>query len=223
MAKPVDGRPDLLDRALLRRQEYLVVADPWLRRSRASAEKGRHFESLIYLWVTFNAWLGEVVANRDLTERDSYLVAAAGRDPLLNRAFKQRLADEVDFADSCEQFRGLWPVLKTRALTDLGIPPWSGEEQRRPYVRRAIRAGLRSSDYRPSCATDHSPTESFDPSAIPLDWPHLLDAIYGVRCNLFHGGKSFLNPEDTRFVQLSHQILRAVWCDGDIGQEWHER
>lgn len=50
-----------------------------------------------------------------------------------------------------------------------------------------------------------------DENKMPIDWAHVLVSIYKVRCNLFHGGKSFLYESDKVFVELSFKILWEVW------------
>lgn len=43
------------------------------------------------------------------------------------------------------------------------------------------------------------------------DFGQILDAIYQVRCNLFHGQKSIINPHDFELVELSFRILSSVF------------
>jgi hypothetical protein len=39
------------------------------------------------------------------------------------------------------------------------------------------------------------------------DFDQVIDFIYQIRCNLFHGGKSYMNTNDTRLVTSSARIL----------------
>src|ERR1035437_5122779 len=42
------------------------------------------------------------------------------------------------------------------------------------------------------------------------DFGQILDAVYQVRCNLFHGQKDIMNPHDRELVELSFRILGNV-------------
>jgi hypothetical protein len=44
-------------------------------------------------------------------------------------------------------------------------------------------------------------------TGIPADWSHLLQAMYQVRCNLFHGEKSVVSDIDHQVVRWSVGIL----------------
>jgi len=45
----------------------------------------------------------------------------------------------------------------------------------------------------------------------PEDFGQVLDTIYKIRCNLFHGQKSEINPHDRELVTLSFRILSDVF------------
>jgi len=116
------------------------------------------------------------------------------------------------------RFHSLWPIFKARALADEGISAWGtrgADESRSEYRKLVFSGSIGTRDFSPSCFLEHqddcSDDQSIDPARIPLDWEHTLAAIYMVRCNLFHGGKSFLTAMDAKFVFLSYEILSAVW------------
>jgi hypothetical protein len=98
------------------------------------------------------------------------------------------------------------------------IQPWCAnnpDEKRSDYRLKCFAVNLNSSDYAPRCYIDHQPKESIksggDPLNAPLDWPHILGVIYQIRCNLFHGGKSFVNSKDKDFARYAFIILNKVW------------
>jgi len=195
-----------------------MFADPWLRRAARSAGHKKWFEALIYLWVSFNAWLGLAVEDRRYSENDSYLWKAAGQDPIFQQRFEQEMELNKEYGELVSRFHTLWPVFKARALADEGIAAWGewgADEPRREYRARVLTHNIEHRDFLPSCFMEHQtdPTDfrSIDPERIPLDWEHTLAAIYMVRCNLFHGGKSFLSAKDKEFVSLSYTILSEVW------------
>jgi hypothetical protein len=39
----------------------------------------------------------------------------------------------------------------------------------------------------------------------------VLDVIYQIRCNLFHGQKSIIDPHDTELVELAFYILSKLF------------
>lgn len=198
--------------------QFSLFARPWLRRAEQSADRENWFEALIYLWVSFNAWLGLAVQDRNRSENDSYLWKAAGLDPLFQQRFSQSFESINVYQDLVRGFHALWPVFKARALADEEVAAWgaSGAEESRDQYRAQVFAHqLDRRDYSPSCFLDHqvnrSDLQSIEPERVPLDWEHTLAAIYMVRCNLFHGGKSFLSAKDQDFVSHSYRILSEVW------------
>lgn len=49
---------------------------------------------------------------------------------------------------------------------------------------------------------------------VPLDWPHIIWAIYQVRCNLFHGDKAPHSEIDRVLVHSGLQVLVRFLADG---------
>ncbi|MDP2858674.1 MAG: hypothetical protein Q8P50_11950 [Bacillota bacterium] len=194
---------------------------PWLHRVRRGGARRRDdpFPDLIYLWVAFNAWLGQVVGDRAHIDRDWTLVLAAAHDPKLTRAFEETRAAALPAGRACVEFHALWPVFKARALVDRNILPWeapSGTEGRSTFRAACFASHLDQGDWAPRCFQAHQPSGTspaqYDPGHVPLDWPHMIAAIYQVRCNLFHGGKTFVYAGDRMFVALAVDILREVWA-----------
>lgn len=198
--------------------------EPWLTRALAARERQEAFwafEAFIFLWVTFNAWLSAAVADRNQTENDRYLVETAGVDPQLCTAFEGLKC--ADGKDVVERFRSLWPVFKVRALMKHRIEPWEEHrEARDTYRERCIARGITCREYAPRCFANHQhdPTHP-DPALVPLDWAHTMSAIYQMRCNLFHGGKSFAHSSDYRLVEMSFDILWKVWGEQTLCNPWH--
>jgi hypothetical protein len=215
---------ELIDHHRPENSEFPIFAGPWLSRAKESAGACQWLEALIYLWVSFNAWLGLAINDRNYSDNDSYLWKAAGQDPDFVSLFDHSLQCDEEFAQDAHQFHELWPVFKARSLADLGIEAWGAwgsNEPRHDYRRRVFANGLDWRDYSPPCFLEHlnepEALAGFYPGNVPLDWEHTLAAIYMVRCNLFHGGKSFLNAKDRKFVLLSYKLLSQVWwmrlCD----------
>lgn len=180
---------------------------PWLARAEKREHWNDYFEAMIYLWVCFNAWLLYVVEDIGEELTDSFLVQAAGHDKILNDKFEQLKQADPGFAQLVAEFSALWPVFQVKALVKNGIEGWQQydlEETRADYINRCLARGLEQKYYSPKCYLEHDRKP-------PADWAHTLSVIYRVRCNLFHGGKSFLYSRDREFVRYAFLILWHVW------------
>jgi hypothetical protein len=209
---------ELLNLARPEENQFSYFAEPWLGRATSSSKSKSWFEALIYLWISFNAWMGLAVNDRKYSENDSYLWKSTTQYPNFIQRFSQQLESNRDFSTLVNEFRNIWPVFKVRALIDNKIPPWGMQDKDETRSQYRIMALSRNSDYHdfsPSCFLEHqiNPNEidSVQTDRIPLDWEHTLAGIYMVRCNLFHGGKSFLSSNDTIFVSMSYRILSNIW------------
>ncbi|OQA43179.1 MAG: hypothetical protein BWY52_01958 [Chloroflexi bacterium ADurb.Bin325] len=182
------------------------------------------FKTLIYLWVAFNGWATQIVQapnNRDLA--DAIWVAALGQDPTLNQRFDAAKQENSDFAGCCSDFVKHWPVFQVSTLHRLKIPAWASGE-RRNYVedvmalnRAAGAKGAKNRWFSPPCYERHKEEAERTGSEISTqvlnNWPHILSAIYKVRCNLFHGGKTYQSAKDWWFVSSAYKILWRVWSN----------
>jgi hypothetical protein len=132
---PFDKAPpqELPNRDLLEPIGFEMFVQNWIRKACESAVREEWFEAFIYYWVTFNAWVAQVVADRDYSEKDWYLFQAAGLDPILTRMYDQLLEKEIAFRRTVHEFHSLWPVFKVRTLIENGFESWgawgSGESR----------------------------------------------------------------------------------------------
>lgn len=188
---------------------------PWLTKAvRAQANAGADpFPALIYTWVPFNAWLGQVIEDRRFVDRDRKLVETAAFDTHLCESFRRIHESDPRVAE----FHALLPIFKSRALVDTGIAPWvrDGDQSRFQYVAECFSQGLSAGDWAPRCFQHHqgpgvSPSD-YRAERMPADWLHSVQAIYQVRCNLFHGGKAFQSLSDRHLVHQAANILWATW------------
>ena len=216
MACIVNDRHDSLDRSRANHGFWAVTND-WVERSRRALQHQKYFEALIYSWISFNAWVGRVVVDRGNSNRDRFLVASAAMDEPLSTRFCSLLLDGGQTAEAASRFRSLWPVFKALSLSDQEIEYWYGleYESRTAFRNRCFRRELGRGAWAPKCFVYHQPmgtsSTEYNPEHVPLDWAHTLHAIYMVRCNLFHGGKSMRFGGDAEIVELAAVILCAVW------------
>lgn len=202
--------------------EFPGFVGHWLERTRNGRDP---FDRLIHLWVAFNAWLAEVVEPATFMENDRALINAAAKDSQLIAQFVQLMTTESDFKKNVEEFSSLWPIFNVRRLAKRRIPNWGESvESRSEYREKCFAQGIQDSDYEPRCFRHHNPadqTVSAGQPSRPFDWPHTLAAVYQVRCNLFHGGKTFNMPSDARFARLACEILWQVW-GGPFQSQFHQ-
>lgn len=192
--------------------EFAYFVRPWLER----ATDPEPFAALINLWVAFNSWLCEIITVPEFIDADAALISAAAKDIHLCVRLQSLLNDDPAFRQIAEEFRSLFPVFNVRALDQKGIGSWnSWNASRDEYRERCFNENLKSREYKPRCWWGHQARQvaapGGSPDALPLDWPHLLSSVYQVRCNLFHGGKSFRVESDVQFARLAFQVLWQVW------------
>jgi hypothetical protein len=190
----------------------------WSRKIQTASyrEPGSSFERFIFLWVSLNAWASIAVPDQSRNHQDSYLIHALSHDPGLNSIF-DKLYENASFRKQVDSLAALGPVFQTLWLRNKNQAPWQGEETetRTQYVQRVIGLdpfhrpprGGEIPAFSPACALTHRGVDE----GIPSDWPHILHMIYQVRCNLFHGGKSYQDAADQIFVNSAFKILWSVW------------
>jgi hypothetical protein len=173
-------------------------------------------EKFIYLWVTFNAWGTLVVPDRTQNHMDTYLIHCIANDSRFQGRFNE-LLDENRFSQNSKELISYCPIIKVLWMRNKNIRAWDETtESRAEFIQRihrndpydVNRNGRPVPAFAPSCSFG----EHLDRNEpIPLDWPHTLHAIYQIRCNLFHGGKTYDSKQDRRFVKLAHSILWEMW------------
>jgi hypothetical protein len=211
-------------------EDFWYYARKWLERAWKAPRKNtefRYFDAMIYLWVAFNAWLGETATNRDMAEHDKNLVKSAALDAALSNRFECLNRDDVRFSKTVGKFASLWPVFNTRQLHELNLPRWEESRKleemscqeiassRKNYVQQC----LADADSKGHCKMKLGPwcfREHQEWGNAP-DWAHTVAAIYQVRCNLFHGGKMAVYSGDRLFVELAYLILWEVWGEQHVG------
>jgi hypothetical protein len=192
----------------------------WSKRIRSSPSGGGasdRFEQFIFLWVSVNAWASMTVPDQSRNYEDTYLVHSMAADPKMNHHF-QELMENRCFSEDVRKFVDLCAVIKVLWLKNKPMSAWRGAayETRKEYIAKVFaedpfhqpaKSDKRFPAFAPECAKEH-----FDKNEpIPCDWPHILHMIYQVRCNLFHGGKTYNSKTDQIFVGLSYKVLWRVW------------
>ena len=154
------------------------------------------FDPFFRCWVSFNAWAA-CVTNMYC---DRGIIECLKTDSTLSLGFEKLRAKDESFKKIANAFQKNWPIFDVRELNRLNIQP-QGLDKRCDVVKYYVERG----------ATEYVPKipgkESLVGDAIELNWPHTIEALYRVRCNLFHGHK---NPEleaDQEMVGTAFRVL----------------
>lgn len=195
-----DGRALISDWAT-RAQATLARPVPADRDNQSAVHRSSDtFEAFIYAWISFNGWASCCCD----TDRDRELINVLRSDERVSASFESLIRSDPGVAGALDGFRSLWPIFQAsgvRADFDAhaeyrnhGTPGLVAYYSREfPRARRA-----------PDCHLRH-------PSGvIERDWAHTLEALYQVRCNLFHGTKSVLGDRDREVVDAASAVLVPV-------------
>ena len=189
-----------------RRHEFIFCSKYWLKD--IISDDINYFKKLINLWILFNGWLTIIVESESKNiDFDWFLIGTAGWDSYLIEVFEYKKANDNKFKDLVLEFKSKWPIISNRGLKEYHLEPWDTEgEKREVFTKKFHDVNKKLKHISPRCFYDHSGDQY-----VPLDWAHVIQAIYGVRCDLFHGGKTHINDPDKYFVKHAFEILWIVW------------
>ena len=168
-------------------------------RSRPCGEDGNCFEAFIFVWIAFNSWAAYVTDE----DRDRLWKEKLSKSIVLQDAFDKLVNDKTSrLSTSAVEFAQWWPIFEVKDLRTKGLRrPYAPEEERLAVVHRYIQLG--ATKYAPACWHEHMKRGQ----PVTVDWPHMLEVLYRVRCNLFHGEKSLDSETDTRIVAAACRVL----------------
>ena len=180
----------------------------WLKKFEKTSENN-YAEKFIFLWVSVNAWLSKSVPDITQNHKDEYLIACLSKDKKFQTRFNC-LLESISFKELIKELWELLPIFQSLWLSNEQIPPWNKEHRNRmswlmdviPKIKREP-----FTPYAPKCFLQHNKRGE----EIPRDWPHVISVIYQIRCNLFHGGKSYSRESDRLFLKLAYEILWQMW------------
>ena len=171
----------------------------WLRRAWDSRDCANQasFEPFIYAWISLNGWASCVTGY----DADRRWVDTLRASPKLGARFTE-MVGEADSALSrhASAFQQLWPVFKVSEIRAKGVQRWHSGD-RSNIVKKYLDAKLEL--YQPRCWVRHQQ----ESPPVPADWPHTLEALYRVRCNLFHGEKGLESEMDALIVGSAFRVL----------------
>lgn len=156
------------------------------------------FEAFIYAWISLNGWAACCCG----TDSDRQLIQLLAREERLDEQFRALKREDASFAEAVGRFGALWPIFRStdvQSVRDVAAQRHADggrDELIRFYVDtfpHALRA--------PECHLRHRPEQ------LEATWGHVLQALYRVRCNLFHGAKSMHSEADKEIVETAAAVL----------------
>lgn len=163
------------------------------------------FYGFALLWMSFNGWMSAVAGPAP----DAHMISDLAANPRLMTAFNELASGSVRFRDTVDEFASWWPIFDSQTA--------------RKYLRRRLYEVHDREDFYQLAFPDERirrrPRE-WAPGNAPR-WGDLLQAIYQVRCNLFHGTKSPVNWGDSALVRMSHQTLRMFVTRSGL-YDWYD-
>lgn len=172
----------------------------WYHRARERSHEGDfgEFEAFIFLWISFNGWASCVAREN----RDAFWIEMLCADTQLNKLFDDFLTEDTEFYSSVIDFSEFWPIFSVVDLRERRIVPSNHDHRsRKELTSYYLENG--AARYQPACWKRHALVNE----ACPLTWPHVLKAIYTVRCNLFHGEKGRHSEMDRKIVIGAFSVL----------------
>jgi hypothetical protein len=168
----------------------------WIEKA-ANSKPGNEFEAFIYAWIGFNGWASCCCAqDGDTTQLHMMML-----DDRLTQNYN-RITQEGVVRDAAVRFASYWPIFR---VSDLGEsirrnrPNHGSRADVVAYYQKSNAKAIRA----PECHLNHR-------GRIEADWPHTLQALYRVRCNLFHGQKSGAGKEDREIVVAAVGVLIPI-------------
>lgn len=158
------------------------------------------FEAFIFAWMSVNAWAACFTGE----DQDREYMRRLKADEGLRQRFLGVVSESPDVSSNAREFVGLMPIFKAQRLRRSGVRGEVGMS-RTDLVRHYFAEGV--SEFEPECAEWH--LRRGEPT--PCDWPHVIAAIYRVRCNLFHGEKSAHSEMDRRIVRSAFLTLTGFF------------
>ncbi|HQF63309.1 MAG TPA: hypothetical protein PLT26_12475 [Anaerolineaceae bacterium] len=178
--------------------EGRLLISTWFQRAcrERNCQIDEAFEPFIFAWFAFNGWAA-CVTDQD---RDRDIIDALAADARINSDFARVIHDNEDIRQTVNYFFGLLPIFDVKSLQRRGILR-NEIENRRERVNYYLLNG--ADKFEPKCWQHHHNAGE----ATPVDWGHFINAVYKVRCNLFHGLKAAHSEMDQVIVHSSYLAL----------------
>jgi hypothetical protein len=165
-----------------------------LASKRLENDEDNCFEAFIFAWIAFNGW-ASCISGIDL---DKDMILALKKYEPISTKFEELFDTDACFRSYATLFSQFWPIFEVKSTRHVH---YEGDDDREKIIK--IYFDSDATVYSPQCWKRHKTQDS----KIPVDWPHMLDALYRVRCNLFHGEKALSSENDKRIVSYAAHTL----------------
>jgi hypothetical protein len=188
----------VLSRYSLLHPEGRQLISVWFQRAwrERNCQQDEAFEPFIFAWFAFNGWAACVTD----TDRDRDIIDALAADRTINADFIQAIQNNQSVSVSVGIFSELLPIFDVKSLRRRRILR-NDRENRSKRVSYYLSQG--ADQFEPRCWQRHHDAGE----AMPINWGHILNAIYKVRCNLFHGLKAAHSEMDQIIVHSAYLAL----------------
>jgi hypothetical protein len=173
-------------------QPLRTLVASWLKRADREEDV---FERFIFTYIAFNAWAAAV---SEFDDDAKWRTALAQSDEVNDRFVQNRY--DPEFCNAIVEFAKSWPIFVAKDLRRRNIQRAPLEGRPRAEVVELLRRN--NVECAPACWFKHR-----EEGSETADWPHTLDAIYRVRCNLFHGEKGADFKSDREIVSAACAVL----------------
>jgi hypothetical protein len=197
IATPINGHYDLSRYAMLHPEGKQLIFG-WLQRAWGykDCRQNEAFEPFIFTWFAFNGWAACVTD----TDKDRDIINILANDQTINNDFRNAIIHDRDLSTSVHTLIEYFPVFDVKTLRKLGLLHHQQDTRHNTVMYYLNR---NANKYEPICWKNHYDSGE----TVPVDWEHIINAIYKVRCNLFHGEKSIHSEMDQIIVHSSYLVL----------------
>jgi hypothetical protein len=159
------------------------------------------FEAFIYAWISFNGWASCCCDS----DADRKLIDTLRVDVRVTAVFDSLVTTDPGLAEALERFRSLWPIFRASDVrSGLQAAECEYNQAGRPGQIQYYSVTFPEAGRAPDCHLRHGQCP------IDADWAHTLEALYRVRCNLFHGTKSIHGEVDRDVVGTASAVLVPI-------------
>ncbi len=161
--------------------------------------EGDKFESFIFAWFAFNGWMS-CVADTDV---DAECIKSIGKSKEMELMVNDlRLHRDSQTLISASRLLEWTPIFDVKSLRRSGLyVSYAHYDNRVERVEEYLRNG--ATVFEPQCWTRHIAANE----PVPVDLPHVLNTLYKIRCNLFHGQKAAHSEMDREIVRRAYYTL----------------
>lgn len=191
-------RPIDLSRYTFLHPEGKQLISGWFQRAwkERNCQQDEAFEPFIFAWFAFNGWAA-CVTDRD---KDYEIIGALAADQTISNDFAQAIQNNQNVLEVVGIFSELLPIFDVKSLRLQRILRHV-TENRKERVAYYLTHG--ADKFEPRCWQRHHDAGE----VMPIDWGHILKAIFKVGCNLFHGMKAAHSEMDQIIVHSAYLAL----------------